>query len=435
MKKIILFTLVALLLSSCLPQDTQVPQSPLLPFLERKSGLIAYIGMDGNMFISDQGGGKLQQLTDDAQISQDQTDPFRYYQFPAWSKDANQIAYVGLSIEGDVTEAKLYVHNLDEETTTQVYSSQTEYPFYLDWSPDNAHVGFITTTVQQNTIILKSAPDAENNGRILDVGSPYYWSWAPDGSVLVAHTGSDQTTSSSHLSFLRVDSGVTEYAMDFTPASFQTPAWSPDGSLIALTRVYDGQNEIIVTDGTGANPEVVGTFTAKTAFAWSFDSTLLAYLDAVQSSSDGTIGALHVHDLETSEEIVEDKNIVAFFWSPDGKEIAYFILAPIASDNSGSGDSSIQQQQQYAVQLSILDVSTGESREVFTYRPTDQFLNILPYFDQYHQSVTIWSPDSNNLVLSFLDGDGNPGIAIVAASGTLEPRLLAPGFIGFWSWE
>ncbi len=430
MKKILLFTLVAMLVSSCLPQDTQIPQSPLLPLLERKSGLIAYIGTDGNMYISDQAGGRMAQLTEDAHISQNQSDPFHYYQFPSWSKDGNQVAFVGLNIEGGVTETNLFMYDLNKETTTQVYSSQTEYPFYLNWSPDNAHVGFITTNAQQDSIILKSAPDTDNNGTILDAGSPYYWSWAPDGSVLISHTGSDSTSTTGHLSFLRVDSGVTEYALDITPASFQAPAWSPDGKFIALAHVSNGKNEIIVTDGTGADPKTIGTFTTKTAFAWSFDSAKLAYLDATQSLSDGTIGTLHVHDMETSDEVVVEKNIIAFFWSPNGNELAYFILVPIAPEEGGTTTT-----QQYALQLSILDVTTEESREIFTYRPTDQFLNILPYFDQYHQSATIWSPDNNNLVLSFLDGDGNPGIAIVAASGNLEPRLLAPGFIAFWSWQ
>ena len=60
---------------------------------------------------------------------------------------------------------------------------------------------------------------------------------------------------------------------------------------------------------------------------------------------------------------------------------------------------------------------------------------MLPYFDQYHQSATIWSPDNNNLVLSFMGQSGAPGIAVVAASGKLEPRMLAQGYLAFWSWE
>jgi TolB protein len=429
MKRMLVFTLLAALLAACLPQDTQIPQSPLLPLLERKSWLIAYIGIDGNMYVSDQAGGKLAQLTDDAVVAQDQG-IIRYYQFPAWSKDGSQVAYVGLKNENGVTVTTMFVHNLDEETTAQVYTSQTEYPFYLNWSPDNASVGFITTTARQNSIILKTAPAAGGEGTVLDAGSPYYWSWAPDGSVLVAHSGSDASSFPAHLSFLRVDTGVTEYALDFRPTSFQAPAWSPDGSRIALTRLANNENQVIVTDGSGANPEVIGTFTAKTAFAWSFDGTKLAYLDADQALSEGTVGALHVHDLETSEESVLDENVVGFFWSPNSKEIAYFIILPIPPEE-GSEETATQ----YALQLNILDVTAGGSREVTAFLPTEQFLNILPYFDQYHQSATIWSPDNNNLVISFLANDGTPAIAIVPASGTLEPRLLAPGYIAFWSWE
>lgn len=430
MKKYLLLTLLAFAVASCLPQDAQVPQSPLLPLLERKSGLIAYLGTDGNIYVSDQAGGRLSQLTDDAVISQNQGDPFRYYQFPSWSRDGSQVAFVGLHIQGELTRTNMYIHNLDLETTTQVYSSETEYPIYLNWSPDNASVGFITTTVSRDGIILKTAPASGAEGRILDAGAPYYWSWAPDGSVLIAHTGNDEAPSPEHFSFLRMDEGPTEYALDILPAAFQAPAWSPDGSRIALTRRMENENQIILTDGSGANPEVIGTFFAKTAFAWSPDGTKLAYLDASRTLSDGTIGRMFVYDLETSERIDREGNNVAFFWSPDSREIAYFVLLPIPQPEGSESTET-----QYALQLNVLDTLTAESREILTYRPTEQFQNILPYFDQYHQSSTIWSPDGNNFVLSFLDGEGNPGIAVVPTSGTLEPRLLAPGYIAWWSWE
>jgi len=431
MKKIILFTLTALLVSSCLPQDTRIPQSPLLPLLERKSGLIAYMGADGNMYVSDQGGGQLTQLTNDSKV--DSNTLFRLYQYPTWSKDGSQLAFVGLSADGNDTEASVFVHNIDEETTTKVYSSPTEYPIYVHWSPNNANISFISTTAAQNNIILQSVPATGGERKVLDVGTPYYWSWAPDGSVMIVHPGGSQAVTPEHYSFLRMDTETIEYGLDIKPASFQSPAWSPDGSLIALTRSTDNENQVIVTNATGENPEAIGTFTAKTAFAWSFDSTKLAYLDAAQTLSNGTVGAMHVHDIDSGEETVVNKNIVAFFWSPDGKEIAYFILVPIqpSEGDSTSGTTT----QQYAVQLSVLDVTSGESRELYTYRPTQQFLGILPYFDQYHQSATIWSPDNNNLVISFVDSEGTSNIAVVAASGNLEPRLLAQGFLAFWSWQ
>jgi hypothetical protein len=148
----------------------------------------------------------------------------------------------------------------------------------------------------------------------------------------------------------------------------------------------------------------------------------------------GTVGALHVIDLETSEDFFQDEDVFGFFWSPNSRKLAYF--KPILVNNTTEGgESSAQQQQILLFQLNMLDVISGESRELFTFRPSSQFAAILPYFDQYHQSATIWSPDSNNLVLSFTDAENNPGIAVVAASGQLEPRLLAQGFLAFWSWK
>ena len=68
MKKLIPLLVAALLLASCLPGNMQLPQSPLLKQLERKSGLIAYMGADGNMYVSDQAGGNKIAFTEDASV-------------------------------------------------------------------------------------------------------------------------------------------------------------------------------------------------------------------------------------------------------------------------------------------------------------------------------------------------------------------------------
>ena len=436
MKKILVYALSALLLASCLPQGVQIPQSPLLSTLERKSGLIAYMGSDGNMYVSDQGGGHLKQLTKDAVIPKNQGDPILYYEFPTWSRNGGQLAFMGLQSAGPQTQSKLMIANPDNGSVNEIYKSESEHPIYLNWSPDSANLSFISTNVSGQNIILQSNPAKGGDRTILDTGSPYYWSWAPDGHVMIVHAGGATSSAPEHIAFLNVASStVTEQDLDSTPASFQAPAWSPDGSHIALARVVNKENQIIVTDAAGENPKKVGTFTTKTAFAWSSDSTRLAYIDGEQGLDAGTFGPLFVVDVSTSKEMVEDGNIIAFFWSPSGQELAYFVLLQANSDSSGSSGGSTQTSPQFVLQLHVLDVTTGKSRQLFTYRPTQQFLSVLPYFDQYHQSVTIWSPDNNNLVLSFIDNSGNPGIAIVAASGKLEPRFLANGYLAFWSWN
>src|SRR6185503_21387180 len=109
MKKILFLTLSALLISSCLPRNVQVPQSPLLSTLERKSGLIAYVGADGNIFVSDQAGGNLKQLTKDAKLPQNQSEPYLLYQYPTWSQDGNLLAFVRTGAENAQPTSELLV--------------------------------------------------------------------------------------------------------------------------------------------------------------------------------------------------------------------------------------------------------------------------------------------------------------------------------------
>jgi len=434
LSSVLVFTLLTLTISACLPQDVRVPQSPLLSTLERKAGLIAYIGIDGNIYVSDQGGGHLAQLTDDAAASTSQSAEFNFYQLPTWSQDGNLLAFVGTSGTTSNATSKLFVANMADEKTNEVYSSNSEYPIYLYWSPDNANVSFISTSVSGTSLILQNVPAAGGGKRtIIDTGSPYYWSWAPDGNTLITHSGgAANSTSPEHLAFIQVeDSGIIEDGLDTVPASFQAPAWSPDGNHILLTRLEDNKKEIILTDSAGVFQKSIGDFEVNTAFGWSNNSKKVAFINGIQSMAAGTIGELNVVDIETDAKISTGENVIAFFWSPDSEKVAYFIPLLMNDSTEGSGT----ENQQLLLQLNMLDTKTGESRELFTYQPTEQFQNTLPYFDQYHQSNTIWSPDNNNLVLSFLDEDGNPGIAIVAASGQLQPRFLAQGYLAFWSWK
>mgnify|MGYP000681008298 CR=1 FL=1 len=429
MKKIFPSVLLALLLAACVPQGVQVPQSPLLPFLERKSGLIAYVGLDGNIYITDQGGSNPDAITEDAAVPEGAGD-FLFYQYPTWSLDGSQLAFV--SARGNSqsqTSAEMFVHNEDDGTTTEIFSSETEFPFYLYWSPDNENVTFLTTSASGAALILQSAA-ANGDGRvILDTGSPFYWSWAPDGKTMVVHSGSEASETPERLSFLDVSADIIEDGVDSTPASFQAPAWSPDGSRILLTRASTEEgNEIVLLNSAGEFEKVISKFDVNAAFAWSPDGELVAHIQGDEPISAGTLGALHVTELATSEDFFQDENVFAFFWSPDSRKLAYFKPLLVASEEAPDEPSLV-------LELHMLDTVSGESKLLFTFRPTSQFSAMLPYFDQYHQSATIWSPDSNNLVLSFVSQDGSPGIAVVAASGQLEPRIIAQGFIAFWSWR
>ena len=445
MKKILnsffVLTSIALVISACLPQNVRVPQSPLLSTLERKSGLIAYIGADGNMYVSNQGGTNLSKLTNDAVGSNSESSEFHIYQLPTWSHDGGQLAFVGTNGTSSAATSTLYVTDVKTSKTNKLYSSATELPVYLYWSPGDANISFLSTSVSGQELILQSVPAKGGERTIIDTGSPYYWSWAPNGRTLISHVGGASSSAvPDHFAFIQLqDSGVVEDGLDATPASFQAPAWSPDGSHILLTRVENGNNEIILMDGAGVYQKTIGDFKLNTALGWSTDGKQVAFIDGAQAMNAGTLGTLNVVSIETNKKVSVGDNVIAFYWSPNSEKLAYFIplLSSATGNNNsnGSGSTTTQPQQQLLLQLNMFDVKTGQSRKLFTYQPTDQFKNTLPYFDQYQQSNTIWSPDNNNLVLDFIDQSGKPGIAVVAASGQLEPRIIAEGLLAFWSWK
>ena len=60
---------------------------------------------------------------------------------------------------------------------------------------------------------------------------------------------------------------------------------------------------------------------------------------------------------------------------------------------------------------------------------------VVPVFDQYQRSHTIWSPDSTHIVVNGVTADNRPGIFVVSADGETPPRLVALGTLPFWSWQ
>lgn len=428
---------MALALAGCKQQEEPVdqrglrlPESPLLTFLERKSGLIAYIGSDGNIYTVNQTGSNPTPITDDAAL---EGDTVRYYQFPTWSPDSKLLTFFSISgsSEADLAAA-IYVVDDDGKNKVEAYTSEDgSRPIYLSWSPDSANISFIATIPGGEGLTLNMVPAAGGDVTLLDTGTPYYWDWRPDSAGMLIHAGGARNADpTARLSFLNLTDGVVEDGLLLEPSPFQSPAFSPDGAQVLLAAENDeGNHALLLTDLLGGVQTEIATFDTSVAFSWSPDGKRVAYID----SNDPTyiVGKLSFVELSDPTTTVEadQEDIIAFYWSPDSKKVAYFVPVQTAA-NDGSGDTLLY------LKMYAADVTTGKSTLLWTFVPTQEFIQTILYFDQYSRSATIWSPDNQNLVIPmFFPDDNASGIVLVPATGNTQPRFLQEGTMAFWSWK
>jgi Tol biopolymer transport system component len=393
---------------------------------------VALIGDDGNLYLVDRNGGSKVAVTTDAALSQS-AGVQRAYVFPNWAPDSRQLAFVGISSENN-GKAALYTVRTDDAKRVEIFSTGDALPFYLYWSPDSKRVAFLVQS-QSNDLTLNIASADGSGSSEAGKGSPFYFSWAPDSQSVVSHVGGSRRQSAD--AFIGVHSVAGQSGpqnLALAPANFLAPAWSPDGKefLSAETLTASGNDELTVTDGRGEHPRAIARYSGSIYFNWSPDGHNIAYL---LGSSSSAKSELHVARADGSDnQNLTDDAPLAFFWSPDGTKIAYLIAA-------SNGQSSLQftstdaQQTQQRLSWKIISVADRRISTLVSFLPTDTFAGIVSYFDQYAQSVRLWSPDSTALVYSLVEKDGTEGVYVINVDGSAEPKRIASGASAAWSWR
>ena len=82
-----------------------------------------------------------------------------------------------------------------------------------------------------------------------------------------------------------------------------------------------------------------------------------------------------------------------------------------------------------------MNVASKLTRTIAVFEPTQDFLQVLPYFDQYARSMTFWSPDSRQFVYTQTDANGAPGVWVADIAGNANPQRIGDGSIAVWSWK
>ncbi|NIW43421.1 MAG: hypothetical protein GWN30_01200, partial [Gammaproteobacteria bacterium] len=182
--RIRLFLGICILLLASLACTTVTRNIPSgLPFASELSdnGRIGYLGSDGNVYMIDENGDNLTSLTEDAQAPSFSNN-FRLYQYPTWSPDGRHLAFISIEATDTMRLHHLLVADRETGEINNVFTHPEDQLIYLNWSPDNESISFITTGETPPTLNLRLAFLNGDESIILDRGQPYYWDWSPDGS-------------------------------------------------------------------------------------------------------------------------------------------------------------------------------------------------------------------------------------------------------------
>ena len=428
-----LLPLAATLLVSCSVRGAQMSQSSLLERFERKSGLIAFIGLDGNIETADQTGGGVTQLTADAGSREGVR---RWYTSPTWSARGRRLAFVRFDqlADGSIRAAILTTDRASRNPQV-VWESGELAPVYLYWSPDSRWISVLSQGSAEDGMELGLVDAAGKlSYKPLDTGLPLYWAWDPGNRFMLAHVGGG-TPSGGRLTLLDIRDGTQKRNFNVRPTRFQSPQVSPDGQRMLYVDSGSGSAQLVLRDIEGPGLDVLKTVSGSAFFSFSRDGRRVAVMESPtpQLSADGTLRVLVTRRSERSVEL-DDPSVIAFFWAPNSRQIAYLILvSPAELQQLLVEPVFAADPEQLYVHLQVMDVRSGDSWNVATFPITRGSLSTLQFFDQYNRSGSIWSPDGNWLVFSAVARGGFPGIYLGSASGNLKPRFVTRGDLGAWS--
>ncbi|CAN5881546.1 PD40 domain-containing protein [soil metagenome] len=390
-----------------------------------QTGRIVYINLDGQVATVQPDGSEERVLTAGAQR----------FQFPAWSPDGLHLAVLGADTDGGFLSV---LEDVEAAAPKELYRSSSEPPFYLYWAPDGETIGFLANTAAG--IGLNIVPTTGAGAKLLATGSPFYWQWTSDGQGLFIHANAD--TDAARLGFTsRVRDTLAENLAP--PGRFQAPGISPSGRYIAYGTTAAGRGASVVVQGRPGSSIDVNREVAHSGFAslsWSPTADELAIMSPAENVP-STFGPVQLLDAETGLlEPLTDNAAVAFFWSPDGRYLAYF-----APHRRGEGElagaaapaerlvAQRPQGQTLLLDLYLVDVALKSERLLTTFAPSPQFVaQFLPFFDQYALSHSLWSPASDALVLSIIDLEASTlRVVVLSLDGAATP--VGEGDMAFWS--
>ncbi|MBK8026047.1 MAG: PD40 domain-containing protein [Chloroflexi bacterium] len=428
LRRVLFVALAALALSNHVLFAQENPELP--------PGQIAFIGADLNAYTVRVGSESPMQLTEDARTSGRSP---RFYQWPTWSTDGRLALFASVFDREDFIGTEVLISGDGQLPATSAHLFDLDVFTYAYWSPQNC----LDDAVCRDLAVLLTRPsaggfvvelvrdlEADDQAVLTDNGSPFYFSWSPDGTRMLWHRNNTD------LDIYDTVEGEISSNLDASAGAFGAPSWSPidDRLLIAGLDLQNEREQLMIGSVDETVTPLVTGLQGPTAFLWSPDGQRIAYTD--------NRAELVVVDASTGEEIRRSfqTGVVAFFWSPDSQKIAFITLSIDDPDQfSAKADIGARlasmQQPPVGLAWTVLDLAAETENTFSSFVPTNEQVYLLTFFDQFAQSHRVWSPDSRHLVYA----ERVNGQEVISVLNTAQlfatPLKVADGSIGIWSFQ
>jgi Tol biopolymer transport system component len=406
------------------------------PTAAGESGELAFVGADRNLYVLDPSTGDKTALTDDATLNPGGASVV--YGAPTWAPQTGQLAFTRTRIAADGAQhVDLMVSSGRPGPGESVFSDASRTPFYIYWSPDGETLSFLASAADGSLGAYIRRPG--EGAQLLDEGQPYYWVWSPDGASLLAHVGGSagDNPSGARLSLFQ-GQPLEGRRLDLPPADFQAPDMAPDGRRVLVAgRQPNGTVALNTVDVSGGSVAELAVLDGPVGFGWSASGNSIAFitLPGVAPDTFGSLGWVDMSQPGRPKMIPGvASHVASFFWSPSGDRLAYLVPEVVTPGNQQQV-ANRQQSGELVLNLYVADANSSTATKVASYTPTDDFLSLMPFFDQYERSISLWSPDGSQLVYTASTKNEPPGVYVVQADGSRPGRRVADGSLAIWSWR
>jgi hypothetical protein len=381
------------------PGDTAAGTTEALPTeVADLPGRLVIVDDDGNVVLIDPDGSNPVPITDDA------GDAAGYRQ-PSFSPVSGTVVFSEINAEGSGL-------GWSDEEGVRSSVPMSGPPFFIFWSPDGNGIGVLHNSAT-GTIDFELVDVGDVSAEVVAQGSPFYFSWSPDSSQVAAHVQGDLLGT--------IDLAGEGSDLGATAAGYQAPHWVPGGIL----HLADEGLELRQPGGEG---RIVATVPGPVSFVANRQGTKVAIqsfvddegappgVDVAISETPAIPGnEVVVIDLESGEmSRVVDTLAIGLFWAPDGESL--LVLDPSVG----------------APEVAVHVWRGGDATEVSRIAPHPSLIaDVLRFFDQYGQSLQLWSPDSAAFALPGAIDD-EPGIWVHLVGGG-DPVNVADGSWVAWS--